>query len=164
LGEIEPDSNFTAEDFFLKSIVYREIFLTTQCVPIIVEQSVLNRRVDTRVDEMVNAELVDEVWQIFIQDAYYTKGIRWSIGVPEMARYLREKKYNGVDESKKMILQASISSINRNTCILICNQLDKIQRLINEKMWSGHHIIATDVFKENRKEVVDEEWRNTVLQ
>ena len=39
-----------------------------------------------------------------------------------------------------------------------------IQRLINEKMWSVHHIIATDVFKEDRKEVVDEGWRNTVLQ
>ena len=63
-----------------------------------------------------------------------------------------------------MILQASISSIKRNTRILICNQLDKIQRLINEKMWSVHHIIATDVFKEDRKEVVDEAWRNTVLQ
>ncbi|WMV07714.1 hypothetical protein MTR67_001099 [Solanum verrucosum] len=81
-GEIEPDSDFTVEDFCLKSIVYIENFLKTQCVPIIVggsnsyieklvedprfmfnykydncfiwievEQSVLNRRVDTRVDE-----------------------------------------------------------------------------------------------------------------
>ncbi|KAG5568420.1 hypothetical protein H5410_064569 [Solanum commersonii] len=86
LGEIEPDSDITGEDFCLKSIVYIEIFLNPQCVPIIVggsnsyieklvedpvfmfkykydscfiwidvEQSVLNRRVDTRVDEMVNA-------------------------------------------------------------------------------------------------------------
>uniref|UniRef100_M1DXK9 Uncharacterized protein n=1 Tax=Solanum tuberosum TaxID=4113 RepID=M1DXK9_SOLTU len=68
------------------------------------------------------------------------------------------------DESKKMILQASIASIKRNTRILICNKLDKIQRLINEKIWLVHHIIATDVFKEERKEVVDEAWRNTVLQ
>ena len=86
LGEIELDSDFTAEDFYQKSIVYIENILKTQCVPIIVggsnsyieklvedpvlmfkykydscfiwidvEQSVLNRRVDTRVDEMVNA-------------------------------------------------------------------------------------------------------------
>uniref|UniRef100_M1DJ51 Isopentenyltransferase n=1 Tax=Solanum tuberosum TaxID=4113 RepID=M1DJ51_SOLTU len=85
-GEIEPYSDFTAEDFCLKSIVYIENILKTQCVPIIVgrsnlyieklgedpvfrfkykydscfiwidvEQSVLNRIVDTRVDEMVNA-------------------------------------------------------------------------------------------------------------
>uniref|UniRef100_M1DBG6 Isopentenyl transferase IPT4 n=1 Tax=Solanum tuberosum TaxID=4113 RepID=M1DBG6_SOLTU len=98
-------------------------------------------------------------------DANYTKGIRLSIGVPEMAKYLREEKnIDGDDESKKMILQASISSIKRNTRILICNQLDKMQQLINEKMWPVHHIIATDVFKEDRKEVVDEAWRNTVLQ
>ncbi|WMV07678.1 hypothetical protein MTR67_001063 [Solanum verrucosum] len=131
----------------------------------LLEQSVLNRRVDMRVDEMVNAGLVDEVRQIFIPNADYTKGIQLSIGVPEMANYLREE--NNIDgdyKSKKMILQASISSIMRNTRKLICNQLDKIQRLINEKMWSVHHIIATDVFKEDRKEVVDEAWRNTVLQ
>uniref|UniRef100_M1DF37 Cytokinin biosynthetic isopentenyltransferase n=1 Tax=Solanum tuberosum TaxID=4113 RepID=M1DF37_SOLTU len=36
LGEIEQKSNFTAEEFCLKSIVYIEIFLKTQCVPIIV--------------------------------------------------------------------------------------------------------------------------------
>ena len=48
--------------------------------------------------------------------------------------------------------------------MLICNQLDKIQRLISEKMWSVHHIIATDVFKEDREADIDEAWRNTVLQ
>ncbi|KAG5610066.1 hypothetical protein H5410_021347 [Solanum commersonii] len=126
-----------AEDFCMKSIVYIEIFLKTQCVPIIVggsnsyieklvedivfmfkyeynicfistdvEQSVLNLRVDTRVDDMVNAGMVDEVRQIFIPEADYTKGIRQSIGVPEMARYLREEKnIDGDDESNKMIVQ-----------------------------------------------------------
>uniref|UniRef100_M1DUN7 ATP binding protein n=1 Tax=Solanum tuberosum TaxID=4113 RepID=M1DUN7_SOLTU len=85
---------------------------------IAVEQSVLNRRVDTRVDEMINGGLVDEVRQIFIPDADYTKGIRLSIGVPEMAKYLREEKnIDGDDESKKMILEASISSTKRNTRI-----------------------------------------------
>ncbi|KAG5610071.1 hypothetical protein H5410_021352 [Solanum commersonii] len=81
---------------------------------------ILNLRVDTTVDEMVNADrLVDEVRQIFIPDADYTKGIRRSIG---------------------------------------------IQQLINERIWSVHHIIATDVLNEDRKEVVDKAWRNTVLQ
>ena len=84
---------------------------------------------------MLHAGMVDEVRQIFITDTDYTKGIRRSIGAPEMASYLREEKnIDGDDESKKMILQASISSIKRNTRILICNQLDKIERLINDKM------------------------------
>ena len=114
---------------------------------------------------MSHAGLVDEVRQIFIPDADYTKGIRRSIGVPEMDRYLREEtNIDGDDESKKMILQASISSIKRNTRMLICHQLEKIQRLISEKMWSVHQIIATDVFEEDREEDIDEAWRNTVLQ
>uniref|UniRef100_A0A3Q7HM30 Uncharacterized protein n=1 Tax=Solanum lycopersicum TaxID=4081 RepID=A0A3Q7HM30_SOLLC len=167
------------EDFCLQAIVYIEKILKTQRVPIIyikklvedpvfmfkykynccfiwidVEKSVLNRRVDMRVDQMVKA--VNEVRQIFIPDADYTKGIRRSIGVPEMD--------NGDDESKQMILQASISSIKRNTRILICNQLDKIQQLISEKMWSVHDIIATNVFKEDREEDLDEAWTNTILQ
>ena len=110
---------------------------------------------------MLHAGLVDEVRQIFIPDADYTKGIRRSIGVPEMDRYLREEtNIDGDDESKKIILQALISSIKRNTRMLICNRLDKIQRLISEKMWSVHHILATDVFKED----LDEAWTNTILQ
>uniref|UniRef100_A0A3Q7ITQ2 Uncharacterized protein n=1 Tax=Solanum lycopersicum TaxID=4081 RepID=A0A3Q7ITQ2_SOLLC len=108
-----------------------------------------------RVDQMVKAGLVDEVRQIFIPDADYTKKFRRSIGVPNMDRYLREETdIDGDDES----------NIKRNTSMLICNQLDKIQRFISEKMWSVHHIIATDVFKEDREEDIDEAWTNTVLQ
>ena len=114
---------------------------------------------------MLHARLDQEVRQIFNLDADYTKGIRRSIGVPEMGRYLREEtNIDGDDESKQMILQSSISSIKRNTRMLICNQLAKIQQLISEKMWSVHHIIATDVFKEDRKEDLDEAWTNIVLQ
>ncbi|XP_015084280.1 adenylate isopentenyltransferase 7, mitochondrial-like [Solanum pennellii] len=130
-----------------------------------VEQSVLNRRVDKRVDQMVKAGLVDEVRQIFIPDADYTKGIRRSISILEMDRYLREEtNIDGDDESKQMILQASISSVKRNTLMLICSQFDKIQRLISEKMWSVHNIIATDVFKEDREEDLDDSRTNIVLQ
>ncbi|KAK4721349.1 hypothetical protein R3W88_011582 [Solanum pinnatisectum] len=186
-GEIEPDSDFIAEDFCLQAIVYIEKILNTQRVPIIVggsnsyieklvedsvfmfkykyntcfiwidvEQIVLNRKVEMRVDQMVN---------IFIPDADYTKGMRRYIGVPEMDRYLREEtNIDEDDESKKMLLQSSIAKIKRNTRLLICHQLDKIQRLINEKMWLVHHIIATDVSKRDRKEAIDEAWMNTVLQ
>ncbi|WMV24943.1 hypothetical protein MTR67_018328 [Solanum verrucosum] len=82
LGEIEPDYDFTAEDFCLQAIVYIIFFLKTQLVSIIVgglnsyiekfvenhvfmlkykydtcfiwidvKQSILNHRVDMRVDE-----------------------------------------------------------------------------------------------------------------
>ncbi|XP_069147007.1 uncharacterized protein [Solanum lycopersicum] len=65
------------------------------------EQSVLNCRVDMRVDQMVIAGLVDDVRQIFIQDADYTKAIRWSIGVPEMERYSREETNIDTDNESK---------------------------------------------------------------
>ncbi|KAK6791619.1 hypothetical protein RDI58_010700 [Solanum bulbocastanum] len=66
-GVIEPDSNFTAEDFCLQAIVYVEKFLKTQSVPIIFgDKSVLNRRVDMRIEQMVSV------------DADYTKGIQVS--------------------------------------------------------------------------------------
>ncbi|XP_069146891.1 adenylate isopentenyltransferase 5, chloroplastic-like [Solanum lycopersicum] len=165
LGEIEPDSDITAEDFCLQSVVYIEKIQKTQRVPIIVggsnsyieklvedlvfmfkykydscfiwidvEQSVLNRRVNMRVDQMVKARLVDEVRQIFIPDADYTKGIRRSIGVPEMERYLREEtNIDRDDESKKMILQASISSINRNT--------QKMNTFINNEEFNKKKVI-----------------------
>ncbi|XP_049391561.1 adenylate isopentenyltransferase 5, chloroplastic-like [Solanum stenotomum] len=126
LVEIEPDSDFTAEDFCLQAIVYIE-------------------------------GIVDEVGQIFIPDAYYTKGIRRSIGFPEMDRYLSvETNIDEDDESKKMLLQSSIANIKLITRLLICHQLDKIHQLINEKMWLVHHIIPTDIFKGDTKKVVDE--------
>ncbi|KAG5609627.1 hypothetical protein H5410_020908 [Solanum commersonii] len=140
IGEIEPYFDFTAEDFCLQAIAYIEIILKTQ-------------------------RLVNEMRQIFNLDAHYTKGIRRFIGVPVKYRYLREEtNIDEDDESKKRILQSSIVNIRCNTRLLICYQLDKIQRLINEKILLVHHIISTDVSKGDRKEVVDEAWRNTVLQ
>ncbi|KAG5629937.1 hypothetical protein H5410_001654 [Solanum commersonii] len=81
LGEIELDFDFTTEDFCLKFIVYIEFFLRlnvfqlllegqisilknlwkTMCSCSNIKQSVLNCRIDTRVDEIVNAGMVDEV-------------------------------------------------------------------------------------------------------
>ena len=114
---------------------------------------------------MLHAGLVDEVREILIPNVDYNTGIWRSIGVPEIDKYLREEtNIDGDDESKKMILRASPSSIKCNTRMLICNQLDKIQRLIREKMWSVHHIIVTDVFKQDREEDLDEAWTYTVLQ
>ena len=82
-----------------------------------------------------------------------------------MDLYLREEtNIDEDDKSKHMILQASISSIKCDTRMLICNQLDKTQRLISEKMWLVHHVIAMDVFKKNREEHLDEAWSNTIFQ
>ncbi|KAG5610249.1 hypothetical protein H5410_021530 [Solanum commersonii] len=118
---------------YIEKLVEDPVFMfkykyDTRFIWIDVVQSVLNHRVGMRIDQMVNA--VDEVRQIFIPDADYTKGIRRSIDVPKMDSYLREETniYED-DDSKKMLLQSLISNIKRE-----------------------------------RKEVVDEAWRNTILQ
>ncbi|KAK4340315.1 hypothetical protein RND71_041777 [Anisodus tanguticus] len=190
-GEIEPDFEFTAEDFFIRAIFYIESILKSKCVPIIVGGSnsyietlvedpkfkskynccfiwidvalpVLYSFVFIRVDQMVHA--VDEVRGIFVPYADYTKGIRRSIGVPEMDKYLREEnKLDNDEESKKMLLQSAIKEIKLNTCKLICRQLEKIRRLRNEKMWPLHHIDATNVFKKVGKDGADDACNEIVL-
>uniref|UniRef100_A0A3Q7IX82 Uncharacterized protein n=1 Tax=Solanum lycopersicum TaxID=4081 RepID=A0A3Q7IX82_SOLLC len=149
--EIEPDSDFIAEDFCLQAIIYIEKILKTQRVPIIVggcfiwidvEKSVLNRRVDMRFDQMVKAGLVDEVREILIPNITIQESDGPSV---------EEINIDGDEESKKMILQAAPSSIKCNTRMLICNKLDKIQRLIREKIWSVHHITGTDRFQRRER-------------
>ncbi|KAG5609626.1 hypothetical protein H5410_020907 [Solanum commersonii] len=106
---------------YIEKLVESHVFIfkykyDTFFIWIYIEQSILNRRVDLRVVEMVNAGLVDELRQIIIPDADYTKGIRQSIGVPEMDRYLRKETIiDKDDESKKMILQSSIANIMCST-------------------------------------------------
>ncbi|XP_069147176.1 adenylate isopentenyltransferase 3, chloroplastic-like [Solanum lycopersicum] len=104
--EIEPDSDFTAEDICLQSVIYIEKILKTQRVPIIVEgsnsnieklvedpvfmfkykydscfiwidveQLVLNRRVDMRVDQIVkaaNVKTLKELWDS-LENKYKTE-------------------------------------------------------------------------------------------
>ncbi|XP_060169311.1 adenylate isopentenyltransferase 3, chloroplastic-like [Lycium barbarum] len=194
LGEIEPDVEFTAEDFCSQAIFYIESISKSGCVPIIVGGSnsyieklvedpefmfkskydccfiwvdvalpVLFSFVRVRVDQMVNAGLVNEVRGIFVPDADYTKGIRRSIGVPEMDKYLREEnKLDNDEESKKTLLESAIEEIKLNTCELICRQLAKIRQFRNEKMWPLHHIDATSVFRKVEKESVDNAWKEIV--
>nr|XP_004250613.1 adenylate isopentenyltransferase 3, chloroplastic-like [Solanum lycopersicum] len=51
LGEIEPDSDFTAEDFCLQVVVYIEKIMKTQRVPIIVGGS--NSYIEKHVEDPV---------------------------------------------------------------------------------------------------------------
>ncbi|CAN4112334.1 unnamed protein product [Withania somnifera] len=182
IDEIEPDVDFTAEDFSNQAIRCIEKISDRELVPIIVggsnsyieklvddpmfmfksnydscfiwidviELSLLYSSVRRRVDHMVHAGLVNEVREIFMPDADYSRGIRRSIGVPEMEKYLREE--NKLD-----------GEVKENTCKLIRNQRQKIERLREEKMWTLHYVDASDVFRKTEKEDVDDAWKETVL-
>ncbi|KAG5608104.1 hypothetical protein H5410_019385 [Solanum commersonii] len=183
LGEIEPDADFTADDFCIQAIICIEKILKSENIPIIVGGSnsyvekfvkdpvfmfksnydccfiwidvaalpILNSFVCQRVDQMVHA------------DADYTRGIRRSIGVSEMDKYLREEnKLDNNEVSKRKLLESAIEEIKLNTCILICHQLEKIRRLKNEKMWPLNYIDATNVFRKMGKEGADNAWKEIV--
>ncbi|KAM3264608.1 hypothetical protein P3L10_001602 [Capsicum annuum] len=98
-----------------------------------------------RIDYMVQTgRLVDEVREIFS---------------PE-----EENKFDTCEEStKKILLESAIEEIKVSTCNLVCRQLEKIRRFMNEKMWPLYHIDAINVFKENKKEGADDKWKHNVL-
>ncbi|WMV24930.1 hypothetical protein MTR67_018315 [Solanum verrucosum] len=87
------------------------------------DKMLVYKRLEIITNKITNIEkqgLVDEVLHVFIPDGDYTKRIRWSIGVPEIERYLREETNIDEDnESKKMILKSPIANIKRNTRLLI---------------------------------------------
>uniref|UniRef100_A0A3Q7IUT1 Uncharacterized protein n=1 Tax=Solanum lycopersicum TaxID=4081 RepID=A0A3Q7IUT1_SOLLC len=147
---------FTAEDFCLQVVFYIEKILKTYRVPIIFRgsnsyieklvehpmfmfkykyekyffwidggKSVFNRRVDMRVDQWSTQ------WMRCDRFSFQMHFTPKESDGPSM----KETNIDREDETKQMIIRASISSIKCNTRMLICNQLDKIQRLINKKMW-----------------------------
>nr|XP_027101571.1 adenylate isopentenyltransferase 5, chloroplastic-like isoform X1 [Coffea arabica]XP_027109640.1 adenylate isopentenyltransferase 5, chloroplastic-like isoform X1 [Coffea arabica] len=127
-----------------------------------VSPPVLFSYVSKRVDQMVDAGLVEEVGEIFDPEADYGRGIRRAIGVPEMDEYFRaEAKMD--ETSKETLLASAIEEIKSNTCKLACRQVEKIQRLKNELRWPISRIDATVVFEKTSGEEADNAWNMCVL-
>ncbi|KAL7254697.1 hypothetical protein ACSBR1_008945 [Camellia fascicularis] len=116
-----------------------------------VSLAVLHSFVSKRVDQMVDAGIVDEVRKLFIPGADYTRGIRRAIGVPEMDKYFRVKPEID-NETKEMLLGVVIEEIKVNTRILVHTQLTKIHRFRDELGWPLHRIDATCVFEKGGDE------------
>ncbi|XP_050364923.1 adenylate isopentenyltransferase 3, chloroplastic [Argentina anserina] len=55
------------------------------------------------------------------------------------------------EETRAGLLEQAINAVKDNTCKLACRQLEKIRRLRN-KGWSLHQLDATEVFRNNGKE------------
>jgi adenylate dimethylallyltransferase (cytokinin synthase) len=79
---------------------------------------------DKRVDEMVQAGMVDEIRDFFVPGADNTKGIRRAIGVPELDSYFAIEMKKGIDDAQKeKILKEAIRKTKQNTFVLAENQL-----------------------------------------
>ncbi|KAL7246748.1 hypothetical protein ACSBR2_001791 [Camellia fascicularis] len=121
---------------------------------------ILHSFVSKRVDQMVDAGIVDEVRELFIPEVDYTRGIRRAIGVPEMDRYFRVEPEID-DEMKEMLLGVAIEEIKANTRKLVHTQLTKIHRLRDKLGWPLHRIDATCVFEKGGKEA-NHAWEELV--
>ncbi|XP_054779529.1 adenylate isopentenyltransferase 3, chloroplastic-like [Prosopis cineraria] len=103
---------------------------------------------DKRVDEMVEAGLVDETREYFVPGADYAIGIRRVIGAPELDKYFKVEKDANVDDAyKKELLNDALQRMKENTRTLARGQLSKIHRLNNELAWGLNRIDATKVFE-----------------
>ncbi|KMZ57053.1 tRNA dimethylallyltransferase [Zostera marina] len=116
---------------------------------------VLDSFVSERVDDMVRVGMVEEVKEMFDPNVSdYSRGIRRSIGFPEMSRFLK----------MEITKAEAIKEIKENTCILARNQLGKIIRLfVNWRMDWRMRVDATEAFLERRnKNRLNDEWENKV--
>jgi len=104
--------------------------------------------VGKRVDEMVDAGMVDEIREYFVPGADNTKGIRRAIGVPELDSFFEIKKKKGTDDAhKEKVLMEAISKTKHNTCILVENQLLKIKNMAHMLGSMVYKIDSTEVFE-----------------
>ncbi|KAI4295558.1 hypothetical protein L6164_035593 [Bauhinia variegata] len=101
-----------------------------------------------RVDQMVEAGLVEEIREAFVHGADYSRGFRRAIGVTELDQYLKVEKEVQFDEAyKKELLKEAITRTKENTNKLAETQLGKIHRVKNNLGWELNRIEATQVFE-----------------
>ncbi|KAI5659097.1 hypothetical protein M9H77_27890 [Catharanthus roseus] len=112
---------------------------------------ILHSYVSKRVDQMVDAGLVDEVREIFDEKADYSRGVRRAIYVCEMHEYfLLEEK---LDKTRKDALFAnSIEKIKENT-------YPKVER----RDWIGIYWFDATSVLENTGEKANSAWNEVVL-
>ncbi|KAK7245803.1 hypothetical protein RIF29_40654 [Crotalaria pallida] len=188
LGMVDPDSNFTSNDFCrhatlaIGSIVGRDglpiiaggsnsyidalvnhhtdFRLNYECCFLWVDVSlpVLHSSLNARVDRMIEAGQVNEVREFFDPYADYTKGIRKAIGVPEFDDFLRAEVLGADERTKKKLLEVAIAKIKVNNCTLANRQVQKIQRLFASWKRNTCRLDATEVFLKRRSEEVWEEY------
>ncbi|CAH8263927.1 unnamed protein product [Arabidopsis lyrata] len=145
------------------------------------ETAVLDRYVEQRVDSMVDAGLLDEVYDIYKPGADYTRGLRQSIGVREFEDFLKlnilergggqltsssnndkvmkenlRKILNfPKDDKLKIMLEEAIDKVKLNTRRLLRRQKRRVSRLETVFGWNIHYIDATEYILSKSEESWD---------
>jgi adenylate isopentenyltransferase (cytokinin synthase) len=177
LGIIDdPDYDFTVNDFCKHVLEALDLIIKNGHLPIIVGGSnsylqilvdnafrskydccfiwtdvslpILFQYLDKRVDEMVDAGLVDEIREFFVPGANCEAGIRRAIGVSELNYYFKIENEKDIDvDQKENILKEAIIKTKQNTCKLAENQLSKIHNMVYNLGWKMNKIDSTKVFE-----------------
>ncbi|PWA45652.1 tRNA isopentenyltransferase [Artemisia annua] len=184
IGFADPNVDFSADDFrhsasqvvdsivakdrlpiiaggsnsYIKALVHDNIEFQSRysCCFLWVDVSlpVLQSFVSKRVDQMVQAGLVDEARRFYNPIlANSTIGLRRAIGVPELNHYFQNENAKNLEEA--------IEEIKVNTCKLATRQLQNIMRLENQLEWDMHHLDATEAFLKQGFEA-HEAWERLV--
>lgn len=126
-----------------------------------VSMPVLNSFVSHRVDRMVERGMINEVRNMFNENADYSRGIRRAIGVPEFHHFFRGESLISDEETRARLLEEAINAIKINTRKLAHRQRKKISRLKKLKGWKIHQLDATNALRKRGRES-DEAWENLV--
>ncbi|XP_073047633.1 adenylate isopentenyltransferase 5, chloroplastic-like isoform X1 [Primulina eburnea] len=191
LGIVDPDEDFTAEDFVYHATIAADAITRRGRLPIIaggsnsyikalvlddfefrskyeccilcvnVATPVLHSFVSKRVDQMVDAGLVAEAREFFDSRGDYSHGIKRSIGVPEMDEYFRNESVLD-DETRAKTLNAAIDRVKSNTCTLSLRQLENISRLEENLEWRMHRLDATEAILRQGRAESDQAWEEAV--
>ncbi|XP_020582280.1 adenylate isopentenyltransferase 3, chloroplastic-like [Phalaenopsis equestris] len=190
LGGIHPEADFTAAKFCRLATAISDQITARNHLPIIAggsnsyikelidvdftrrydccfiwmdaEQDVLDEFVAERVDKMVEKGLVEEARGIFDFEADYTKGVRRSIGVPELHQFFRREAE--VDElERRMMLEEAIGEIKASTCRLTRVQREKIRRFEADDGWWLNRVDATAALVWRSAAVGGLVWEETVV-
>nr|GMD63423.1 adenylate isopentenyltransferase 5, chloroplastic-like [Ipomoea batatas] len=168
LGVIDdPDEDFAAADFCVQALRAMELIARKDRVPIIAGGS--NSFIKALV--LDNLEFRSRYECCFLWTQWrksgisfdltggdYSRGIKRSIGVPELDQFFRQE--NHVDrETRKRLLQAAIQNIKANTGNLARRQLQNILRLQTQLPWNIHNLNATEAFEARGG---DESWERRV--
>ncbi|KAJ4847251.1 Adenylate isopentenyltransferase 5, chloroplastic [Turnera subulata] len=191
LGTVDPDTNFTSDDFRNHASLVLESIVTRDRLPIIAGGSnsyvealtnedpnfrlryeccflwvdvsipVLHSFVSDRVDRMVKAGLIDEVRNMFDPNRD-----DYSQGIRRAIGVPELDQYFRKEatadaSTRDKLLDAAIGKIKENTCMLACRQLQKIRRLHSQWDWNMHRIDATEVFLRSGGEA-EEAWEKLV--
>ncbi|XP_047963533.1 adenylate isopentenyltransferase-like [Salvia hispanica] len=142
-----PDSDvFTHSNSpICKGLRYRCCFIWVDASP-----AVLTEYLASRVDEMMEAGMLDELEEFFgsgESDSVSGRGLGRAIGVPEFRRYFQTKARGDGDVAEREAYVEAVRAIKDNTCQLAKRQLAKILRLRDSAGWDLKRVDATEALR-----------------